>query len=38
MMNFVIQLIKYSISTVLKSLGFIPYIAGKNTITMGLVF
>ena len=31
MMNFVNQLIKYSISTVLKSLGFIPYIAGKKT-------
>ena len=31
MINFVNQLIKYSISTALKSLGFIPYIVGiKN--------
>ena len=30
MINFVIQLIKYSISTALKSLGFIPYIVGKK--------
>ena len=30
MMNFVNQLIKYSISTELKSLGFIPCIVGKK--------
>ena len=30
MINFVNQLIKYSISTALKSLGFIPYILGKK--------
>ena len=38
MMNFVNQLIKYSISTVLKSLGFIPYIVGKKNNEFGIRF
>ena len=38
MMNFVNQLIKYSISTELKSLGFIPFIVGKNNNDFGISF
>ena len=38
MMNFVNQLIKYSISTELKSLGFIPYTVGKKNNVFGIRF